>query len=73
MTDAGRDVHGVAQQNAFADAALVQALLDLGSDIDELPASRGVETTVLYESSSWTNAPSIVITARIPRRRASTT
>ena len=37
--DAGGDVHGVDQDQAFGDAAVSEALLHLGGDIDEGPAA----------------------------------
>ena len=36
-------MHGVHEDHAFVDAALPQAVLDLGRDVDEAPARRDIE------------------------------
>ena len=42
--DAGRDVHGIDQHQALLDAALEQALLHLGSDVQIVPGGVGCRT-----------------------------
>lgn len=41
--DTGGDVHGVAEQEAFADAGFFEAGFDLGSDVEIVAAVQGLE------------------------------
>jgi hypothetical protein len=47
--DARGDVHGIAKQKPFANAALLQARFDLRSDVEELPPLRDLEPKFFSE------------------------
>jgi len=42
--DAGRNIHGVAQQQPFLNTALLKGLLNLGSNVDILSSFSGLKT-----------------------------
>jgi hypothetical protein len=56
--DAGRNMHGIAQQQPFLYTALSKGLLNLGSDVDKLSSSSGLKPQFFPKgfhlcSTSW--------------------
>ncbi len=56
--DAGRNMHGVAQQQTFLNTALPKGLLNLESDVDKLSSSSGLKPQLFPKgfhlcSTSW--------------------